>query len=75
MKPSSLFASILLSALLAPQVLLGAWYVKPSAEVPVRRGQGNDYKIIAVVNSGTEVRILEEKEDWARVRLASGKEG
>lgn len=75
MKLSSLFASILLISLLAPQVLMGAWYVKPSAEVPVRRGQGNDYKIIAVVNSGTEVRILEEQDDWARVRLASGKEG
>lgn len=53
----------------------GGWYVQPSAEVPLRRGQGNDYKIIAVINDGTQVTLLKKNNEWARIRLASGKEG
>ncbi len=51
------------------------WYVKPSAEVPLRRGQGKGYKIIAVVSNGTPVELIKENNEWARIRLASGKEG
>ncbi|HHB77510.1 MAG TPA: TIGR04211 family SH3 domain-containing protein [Desulfobulbus sp.] len=51
------------------------WYVKPSAEVPLRRGQGKGYKIIAVVSNGTPVKLISENNEWARIRLASGKEG
>lgn len=50
-------------------------YVKPSFEVVVRRGQGTEYKIIAMVKDGTPVDFLEEGEDFSRVRLANGKEG
>lgn len=49
--------------------------MQPSAEVPLRRGQGNDYKIIAVINDGTQVTLLKKNNEWARIRLASGKEG
>ncbi len=51
------------------------WYVKPSAEIPLRRGQGKEYKIIAVVSNGTPVKLIRENNGWARIRLASGKEG
>jgi SH3 domain protein len=50
-------------------------YVKPSSEVVVRRGQGTEYKIIAMIKDGTSVEFLEEDEDFARIRLANGKEG
>lgn len=50
-------------------------YVKPSSEVVVRRGQGNDYKIIAMVKDGMSVEFLEEGDSYAKVRLANGKEG
>lgn len=50
-------------------------FVKPSSEVVVRRGQGNDYKIIAMVKDGDSVEFIEEGEDYAKVRLADGKEG
>ncbi len=50
-------------------------YVKPSAEVVVRRGQGNEYKIVAMVKDGTAVQLLEEGEVYAKVVLANGKEG
>lgn len=50
-------------------------FVKPSSEVVVRRGQGTDYKIIAMVKDGALVEFLEESDNYARVRLANGKEG
>lgn len=50
-------------------------YVKPSAEVVVRRGQGNDYKIVSMVTDGTSVELLEENESYSLVKLPNGKEG
>jgi len=66
---------LLLLCLCSSTVYAAQWYVKPSAEVPVRRGQGTEYKIVAVIADGTMVTVLEEKEGWARVQLKSGKEG
>ncbi len=66
---------MLLVAFLAQTALAGTWFVKPSAEVPLRRGQGKDYRIVAVLQNGTPVELLETEEPWARIRLASGKEG
>jgi SH3 domain protein len=51
------------------------WYVKPSAEVPIRSGQGADFKILAVVPDGMTVELLEEVAPWARVRTPGGTEG
>ena len=50
-------------------------YVKPQGEAPVRRGQGNEYKILAMVKEGVSVELLEENEGYSRVRLANGIEG
>ena len=50
-------------------------YVKPSAEASVRRGQGTEFKIVAMVKDGTPVQLLESNDKYAKVRLASGKEG
>ncbi|NNK13032.1 MAG: TIGR04211 family SH3 domain-containing protein [Desulfofustis sp.] len=50
-------------------------YVKPSSEITMRRGQGTDFKIIAVLKDGTPVEMLAEADDWAQVRLESGREG
>lgn len=50
-------------------------YVKPSADVVVRRGQGNEYKIIAMAKEGTAVLFLEENNGYSRIRLPNGKEG
>jgi len=41
----------------------------------MRRGKGTDFKIVAVVRDGTAIELLSESEDWAQVRLESGKEG
>jgi SH3 domain protein len=50
-------------------------YVKPSAEAAVRRGQGTEYKITAMVKDGTLVQLLEENDDFAKIQLSNGKEG
>ena len=73
----SLLVVIFSSTLCSPRPALSAtgWYVQPSAEVPLRRGKGKEYKIIAVLNNGTPVQLIEESNEWARIRLASGKEG
>ncbi len=56
-------------------VLAEKLYVKPSSEITMRRGQGTDFKIIAVIKDGTPVELLNSVEDWAEVRLESGREG
>lgn len=50
-------------------------YVKPSAEVVVRTGQGNEYKIIGMVKDGDVVDLLQESDAYAMVRLPDGREG
>lgn len=50
-------------------------YVAPSAEVAIRRGQGTEYKIVAMVKSGMRVEFIEDVEFHTKVRLSSGKEG
>ncbi len=50
-------------------------YVKPSAEVVVRTGQGNDYKIVGMVKDGDSVELVKEDESYSMVRLVNGKEG
>ncbi|WP_028582229.1 TIGR04211 family SH3 domain-containing protein [Desulfogranum japonicum] len=50
-------------------------YIKPATEIPVRRGQGTDYKIIAVVEDGKAVELIEYSGDWAKVHLGNNKEG
>jgi SH3 domain protein len=51
------------------------WYIKPTAEIPLRRGQGTDYKILAIVSDGVAVNITEEDDTWAKVTTESGEEG
>jgi SH3 domain protein len=62
-------------ALTGTPLCAATWYVKPSAEVPVRSGQGSDFKILAVVPDGMTVELLEEVDVWARVRTPGGTEG
>ncbi|HID98118.1 MAG TPA: TIGR04211 family SH3 domain-containing protein [Thermodesulfobacteriaceae bacterium] len=50
-------------------------YVKPSSEVPVRTGQGTGYKIIAVLQDGVRVDVVEEDGAWVKIRTVSGREG
>lgn len=59
----------------ATSALAETWYIKPSAEIPLRRGQGSEYKILAIIGDGTAVTVLEEGELWAKVSTENGEEG
>ena len=72
---SAILVSCCMILLYAPFVIAENRYVKPSSEVVLRRGQGNDYKIVAMVKDGDSVEFLEEGESYAKVRLENGKEG
>ncbi len=40
-----------------------------------RAGPGTSAKIVAVLRKGTRVEVLEERDQWYRVKLADGREG
>lgn len=50
-------------------------YVSDVLKLTVRTGKGQDYKIIAVIQSGQTVEVLQPEDEWALVRLDDGKEG
>lgn len=77
MSMPALFLCFLLWALLltAAHGYAATRYVKPQGEAAVRRGQGNEYKILAMVKEGASVELLEENEGYSFVRLANGIEG
>jgi SH3 domain protein len=59
----------------ATDVFAESRYVKPSAEIALRAGEGTKYKILGVVKDGDVVELLEEGDSYARVRLTDGQEG
>ena len=50
-------------------------YVTDVLKLTLRSGPSTEHKILAVVESGREVDMLESGEEWSRVKLENGKEG
>ena len=50
-------------------------YVTDVLKLTLRSGPSTEHKILAVVESGQQVEMLEPGEDWSLVRIADGKEG
>ncbi len=50
-------------------------FVSANIDVPVRRGGGDNYKIIKMVRVSNRAELLEEKNGWAKVRFEDGEEG
>ncbi|MFH1993882.1 MAG: TIGR04211 family SH3 domain-containing protein [Pseudomonadota bacterium] len=50
-------------------------YVSDLTEITLRTGQGIDHKIIAMIQSGQQVEILEAADQWTKIRLPDGREG
>ena len=50
-------------------------YVRDLLRLPLRTGQSTEYKIIAVIESGLQVEVLQVQEEWTQVRLPNEKEG
>ena len=71
----ALFLLLVSVPLLPSQLRAESQYVIPSAEIPIRRGQGTDYKIVALVSDGTRVEVVERGESYSLVRLDNDKEG
>lgn len=72
---SSIAFVMLLLFFFVPMAMAESWYIKPSKDVPLRRGQGTDYKILSIVPDGTRVNIIEENAPWAKVVSEEGKKG
>ncbi len=70
-----LYAIILSFTLLVQSVAANQWFIKPSTEAPIRTGTGIEYRIVAIVKDGTAINILDRQNDWAKIRLANGREG
>lgn len=63
------------AALAASPIEAQPRYVSDELRVSVRAGQGDDYRIVAVLASGTEVEALESAGDWTRVRTSADETG
>ena len=50
-------------------------YVGDLTEITFRTGPGIDHKIITMLKSGLTVEVIQEEEDWTKVRLPSEREG
>lgn len=50
-------------------------YVRGVMQITMRTGPGVSNKIIAMLDSGDPLEILEPNDDWTRVRAENGKEG
>lgn len=69
-----IFAGIL-SIFLLSTAMAETRYVTDVLEITVRTGKSTDHKIIAMIESGQRVNVLQDDREWAFVRLADGKEG
>ena len=72
---TALFLQIFLATFHPSPLKAESQYVIPSSEIPVRRGQANDYKIVALVSDGTKVEVIERGDSYSLIRLENGKEG
>ncbi len=70
-----IFAFAVLLALAAGAAQAEPRYVSDELRVSVRAGQGDDFRIVAVLPSGSEVETLESSGDWTRVRTPEGETG
>ena len=50
-------------------------YVTDLLKLPLRTGPSTEYKILALIESGQQVEVVEPGENWSMVRLDNGKEG
>ena len=50
-------------------------YVTDLLKLPLRTGASTEYKILALIESGQPLEVVEPGDNWSRVRLANGKEG
>ncbi len=80
MKRSLTAITLILAGLLAAAApaLAQTRYVSDELVINLRRGKGDEYRILRMVRAGTPLEVLpedEEDERWIKVRIPSGEEG
>ncbi|GAB4387871.1 MAG: hypothetical protein Kow0025_03920 [Thermodesulfovibrionales bacterium] len=74
---AGLSAALALAALLlfAPRAMAEKAYVSDDLTITMRSGQGNEFRIIKILKTGTPLEVLQREERYAQVRTADGEEG
>lgn len=69
--------SLFLLLLIANGALAQTRYIKDEIYVPIRAGVGNQYRILRVLPSGTQLKLIEEVEEgkWAHIETPGGERG
>ncbi len=60
---------------LASPLLANDIYVAGITTITMRTGPGVDHKIVAMLKSGSKLKLVEFKKDWSEVATSSGKKG
>ena len=66
---------VLILSLWVTAVYAETRYVSDILKLTLRTGPSTENKILAVIESGQQLEVLEPGEEWSRVQLPSGKEG
>ena len=69
-----IFLMILLAAP-ATTAATDTYSITSDSDVPVRSGQGTEYRTVALLKNGDPISSLEEAGYWVKIRTATGKEG
>jgi len=75
MKPVKPFIAFFFVIIMTSTVSAKTVYVNDLIKLMLRSGRGLDNRIIAIIESGDAVEMLEAGDQWSRVRTQSGHEG
>lgn len=70
-----IIALLALQLLTASAALAATRYVSDELTINLRRGKGNDYKILKMLKTGTPLEVLSEDGQWVEVREPGGTVG
>ncbi len=70
-----LFVVLLLNLFITSSALAETRYVTDELTITLRRGKGNEYKILKMLQTGTPVEVLEADGQFVKVRAPGGTEG
>ena len=71
------FAAIFMAVfiMVSGSAMAGTIYVKGVMQITMRTAPGVENKVVAMVDSGDTLEILERNDEWSRVRKTKGKAG
>ncbi len=64
-----------LAALLAPPLCGAAEYIRDEVRINLRAGPGQEFRVLRLLRSGTELARLGADDGWVRVSVSDGQEG